>query len=709
MNEGRKLNQQYYFFKKNIIKCLPEGSRIALIMSSGYELSQWILECFCKNIVVIPISPFLSEEKKKFILSFSQSHAVIDENSKFTLLGKAPLSNLEDSFIIFSSGSTGDPKGIVLTKEAVMDNANTVAHLHNFTPSRGHATCLPLHHVNALMMSLLGTYIKKAPLSILSKFNSLDYFDLIERTNCRTASIVPALLDRLVNDKPRWPECLDYLITAAAPLSSILAKRFFDLYGPRVRQGYGLSEAVNFSFTCPLMSESEFIKEYIEKKPPVGLPLLGTEFRIINNEVQLRGKSIMRCYWNNQKATSEIFTNDGWLKTGDLGYMDNGYLRLSGRIKEVINRGGETIYPTDIEEEWTRQGVPNPFAAFRVHDERLCDDIGMCFEQKRGYAIENILKNSLYKPSVVIKTILKRTETGKIKRNEMGKNIYSMSTSEERYEMLLQAAYKTSLQILEKGIPNDTSNQVKFIYEECKKISKCKYLDHNYKLYKEDSPGYFALSILDKHWEDICNGCKGEDIVRQYPSFWKKLMTEWPMKDYALLTSNFMIKMGLLENKNIVELGAGVGNTSTLVASYIHGHYIRTDIFPDICKRTPLLGDVCYYDFNEPPFLENQDIVFAVNALHCAKDKRKTLMYINKMLKEGGILVAGEGMPNTQEQTPWALNAFFGLFDGWWDQGGFISRSVWLEFLESVGFCDWGYSVLRAGKHDLGGIFWAKK
>jgi hypothetical protein len=102
--------------------------------------------------------------------------------------------------------------------------------------------------------------------------------------------------------------------------------------------------------------------------------------------------------------------------------------------------------------------------------------------------------------------------------------------------------------------------------------------------------------------------------------------------------------------------------------------------------------------------------MFAVNALHCARDKTATLSHLHAMLREGGTLVLGEGQPRTDARaTPWALNPFFGLFRGWWDVGGFLSRREWLRALRDARFTQVGFAARRAGAHDLGGVIWAVK
>ena len=211
-------------------------------------------------------------------------------------------------------------------------------------------------------------------------------------------------------------------------------------------------------------------------------------------------------------------------------------------------------------------------------------------------------------------------------------------------------------------------------------------------------------------WPDIAaRKLEGEQVFSGDPGLWKRAMTEWPMGGFARMTADFLNEHGLLGGK-VLELGAGVGSCSALVAGHVTDGFIRTDLQPFLLKRQRIAGTVERYDFNEPGKWRDLDTIFAVNALHCAKDKPATLRHLREMLRQEGALVLGEGRPYTDARgTPWALNTFFGLFRGWWDVGGFVARNGWLEALREVGFARIGFAVRRAGVHDLGGVIWAVK
>lgn len=219
-----------------------------------------------------------------------------------------------------------------------------------------------------------------------------------------------------------------------------------------------------------------------------------------------------------------------------------------------------------------------------------------------------------------------------------------------------------------------------------------------------------CLQQLMLAWPKLSQGLmQGEQILADNPMLWKRAMMEWPMGSFAAMTAEFMIENKLLDG-HVLELGAGIGSCSTLVAGNVGDGYIRSDLQPFLLKRQRIAGSVDHYDFNLPGHWKELDTIFAVNALHCAKDKVITLGYLFEMLRAGGMLVLGEGAPHTDNhKTPWALNGFFGMFRGWWDIGGFLSREDWLAALDKVGFRNLGSASWCAGSHDLGGVIWAQK
>jgi len=191
------------------------------------------------------------------------------------------------------------------------------------------------------------------------------------------------------------------------------------------------------------------------------------------------------------------------------------------------------------------------------------------------------------------------------------------------------------------------------------------------------------------------------------PGFWQKLMTTPPMGDYARLCADHILSNRDICELSFLELGAGVGNLTSLIAKNMKS-YLRTD------KEAKLLNEKWQvqqevYDFDKPAKWRDIHTVAAVNALHCAQNKRATLSYIYEILRSGGSLIFSEGQNPVLDNEPWALNLLFGFYDGWWDRGGFLTRTEWIETLDEVGFKNINFIKMNAGVYDLGGLIWAQR
>jgi len=276
------------------------------------------------------------------------------------------------------------------------------------------------------------------------------------------------------------------------------------------------------------------------------------------------------------------------------------------------------------------------------------------------------------------------------------------------YADLLNKARSVAESIATRGIAPQTGS-AKYIFEQSKALTKALPAPESV-LGADAGPAYEVLELLEKNWPELARGeTTGEWLILRKAGLWVNLMQGWPMNTYARMTAKFLEDRGLLGDKAILELGAGVGSTTRLISDRVGERYVRTDLFPQLLAKTKAPGTIARYDFNQPGSWRDLDAIFAVKALHCARDKKATLRYLYEMLAPGGTLVVGEGVPLTAGEIPWALDMCFGMFDGWWDVGGLLTRGQWLEHFEEVGFKDSGFSVLRSKQHDLGGIVWAVK
>lgn len=698
------------------LRRVPKYARVVVCGPSGPRFAGVITECLDRALVAVPVEPHAGDARMAQIADRVAASVVVDGRGE-----RWSARTVRDdhdhpqaaglSFVIFTSGSTGVPKGVMLGWDSVSGNASKVAGILGIAPDRPHATCLPFFHVNALMMSLVGSRITGAPLVICGRFSPQEYFRQIRQASVATAAVVPALLHRIVEARPRWPDTLECLITAAAPLDSDLAARFYRAYGPRLRQGYGLSEAVNFSFMMPMLDAADFRAQYLRRQPPVGVALPATEVVLDGTEVVLRTPDVMRGYWGDPAATGAVLGQDGWLRTGDLGEMRDGFLVLRGRRDEVINRGGEKLYPLDIEREWRQAGLAGGGAAVPVPAGELGHDIGLVLAGGSLLGVQGLRAPATTAPVAAEAGGLLTTSTGKLRRREMGRRLAGRRENPARYQELLAYAHRIAAGVAA-GPARPQGARASRMWAHAVSLAQsgpAERAEHEEAVIR--SAAHDALDLLAGYWPAIATAAgDGTAMMRQRPGLWRRLMTEWPMGSYAELACAVLRARALLRG-SVLEVGSGVGNTTSLIAPLVQGSLTWSDRSPDLVARGTWPGRGVVLDFDRPPpeGLGQFTAIVATNALHCAADKRASLAWLRSLLVDGGTLVLAEGSnPTTPDGMPWALDFLFCAFDGWWDRTGFLTRWEWLCLLEEAGFDHLGYSALRAGRHDLGGVVWGR-
>jgi len=674
---------------KEKMKHLPKGSRVLIKRSDPAGISEALIGNWELGLVSISVEPYFTPKSiMDFIEQDCSPHAIInctDNDDIFEFIDGGELSPEGDHAIFYTSGTTGKPKGVVQTRKGMEHNARATASLHGFDSNSVHLTALPLYHCNAAAMSLFGNYFVNGTAVFLKKFTPESYFGYAEKYKATTANLVPRMVADLIDAKLPMPDCLNYVLTAATALSQELAAGFYNLYGNRLRQGYGMSEAVNFSFTMPMLVDHMFKKHYVDSYPPVGLPVGGQEFRIVGGEVQVKGENLMRCYWNREEETECAFDGE-WLRTGDRGELRGEYLVLTGRFKEIIIKNGENYSPVMIEDEYRRAGVKGDLAVVACKDKRAGEDIALVCEEYQPIEMDN----PKLQPAAVRYGEVKRTQTKKPQRLAMSKGLVSKALPSGGYEGTLAAAGRIAKQILHEEPVNP---QQYYLHNQAIKLAKYSAVGEPYDSVK---PYFDVIQKKLHHWWNLGS------INHIFKGLsWEELMVDSPMGEFPKLADEFCRENKLYKGM-VLEIGAGVGNFSRLVPKHVN--YTRSDISKkfligkyeneidlDICSEYPVSGF---------------DLIVGVNVMHCAMDKRESIRHAYNALKEGGVLLLAEGQ-NPGEA--WALDLLFGFIDGWWDLGGFINRQEWLEIMQEFNPAETGYSVYREGKYDLGGLIWMKK
>ncbi|MFD3620582.1 class I adenylate-forming enzyme family protein [Streptomyces sp. NPDC058676] len=280
------------------------------------------------------------------------------------------------ALLIYTSGTTGVPKGVML------DHANIDAMVEmgrqalEVGPADRCLLILPLFHVNGIVVSVLLPLLVGASVVVAGRFDPRTFFDLVEQERPTFFSAVPtiySILAALPDDVRPDTSSLRFGVCGAAPASADLLSRFEARYGFPLVEGYGLSEGTCGSTINPVNGP--------RRAGTVGLPFPGQEIRIVDadgsevapgldGEVVVKGPNVMRGYLGRPDETAKVIV-DGWLHTGDVGHLDaEGYLTLVGRSKDMIIRGGENIYPKEIEDVLAGDSSVLEAAVIGVPDEK---------------------------------------------------------------------------------------------------------------------------------------------------------------------------------------------------------------------------------------------------------------------------------------------------------------------------------------------------
>jgi long-chain acyl-CoA synthetase len=285
-------------------------------------------------------------------------------------------SDADAAVILFTSGTTGAAKGAVLTHGSIRTAALNAGVALELAPADVMLGAAPFSHVLGQATGILSTVSAGAAIAVVPRFEAADTLRFMAETATTIVLGVPAMCITLCRaarkaDHPLPPVRIGHV--GGAPVPQELAREFERTFGAKVREGYGLTEMSGIA-TTSMPGE--------ERRPgSVGRPLGGTELRVVSaaceplppgdtGEVQFRGRSVFAGYWRDEHATREALSPDGWLSTGDMGYVDeDGYLFLVDRKKEMIIRGGYNIYPRELEEVlYTHPGVVEAAVVGVPHD-----------------------------------------------------------------------------------------------------------------------------------------------------------------------------------------------------------------------------------------------------------------------------------------------------------------------------------------------------
>ncbi|MDV6260085.1 class I adenylate-forming enzyme family protein [Rhodococcoides yunnanense] len=355
---------------------ISHGDVVAIMLPNQVEFVIALFAAWRLGATATPVNPSLTAQEIGFQLDDCSAALVVtalelelklaSDVARLTDLTEQPdAAGLNDApvqttandlaLLIYTSGTTGKPKGVMLDHANLTAMTSMSIDAFSLDADEHSLLILPLFHVNGIVVSILSPLAAGGRATIAGRFDPSTFFDRVEAAQPTFFSGVPtiyAMLANLPDTVVPDTSSLRYAVCGAAPASPALLAAFEARFGVPVVEGYGLSEGTCASTVNPLNGP--------RKPGTVGLPLPGQEIRIVDEQgdtiddgrpggVLVKGANVMRGYLGRPEETAETI-QDGWLRTGDIGKLDeDGYLTLVDRAKDMIIRGGENIYPKEIE------------------------------------------------------------------------------------------------------------------------------------------------------------------------------------------------------------------------------------------------------------------------------------------------------------------------------------------------------------------------
>jgi acyl-CoA synthetase (AMP-forming)/AMP-acid ligase II len=413
LNPGYREDEFSFFLEDTnakVLLCMAEGSEAARKAAAGKGVPVYTLEMDASGAVTIAGAP--------------------------TGKKAAPPTPDDIALVLHTSGSTGRPKRVpILHRNITASTANIVEH-YTLTPQDVSLCVMPLFHVHGLVASTLSTLQSGGTVAIPNKFNPLSFWRTVRDSGATWYSAVPTIHNLLLSratERPAGCEGLRFIRSCSAALPPEMMARMEELFGAPVLEAYGMTEASHQMSSNPQPPHA--------RKPGSVGPGTGVKIGILDDagtvlaagergEVCIQGPNVVSEYENNPEATAKSFTN-GWFRTGDQGFLDaEGYLTLTGRLKELINRGGEKIGPREIDEVLLAHPAVAEAVAFGVPHKMWGEEVAAAIVLKEGepatesailaFCKERLADFKMPKKLYMVATI-PRTATGKIQRGAVAK------------------------------------------------------------------------------------------------------------------------------------------------------------------------------------------------------------------------------------------------------------------------------------------------
>lgn len=454
-------------YGKHLLKRgLKKGDKISFMMGNGYQTTKIFLAAMYSGFVISPLNLNAQPSQLTYVLEHSDTKLVfvtdfqhdrlleslipVQRNIEVVVIDKNreeifPHEDLADwvlpdlteedpALLLYTSGTTGRPKGAILTQKNMVSGGHNVVEAHDLSADDVALVSLPLYHINAEIVSVMAPLVCGSSIVMPERFSATQFWPLLSQYRCTWFSVVPTIISYLASgtdiaDKDYHLNQIRFGRSASSALPPSLHQAFEKKFNISVVETMGLTECAAPVFSNPMDPKK---RKYGSPGQPVG-----NEAKIVDNqcrecptdvvgEIMIRGDNVLREYYKDPEITAQALEPDGWFHTGDLGYMDeDGFVFVTGRLKELIIKGGENISPREIDECLYAHPDVLDAAAVGIPDEHYGEEIMVCCTLKQGAACtedqlhEYCLKHlGKYKTPKVIKLLdyLPKGPSGKIQR-----------------------------------------------------------------------------------------------------------------------------------------------------------------------------------------------------------------------------------------------------------------------------------------------------
>jgi len=405
---------------------VSQGDVVSLLMPNSVEYIIAYFACWKLGAIAGPVNSLLKADEVAFVISdsdakvllvhsdflptiYSISHglpdlrAVIEFDDEATAtnglsaetiaIGEETDVNLDsEAIIIYTSGTTGKPKGCLLTHGNLIANARQISQWLGFTKDDRLLTVMPLFHMNAVSVTTISALYAGGSTVVSPKFSASRFWQIVSDYEVTSFGSVATMLSILLGTYPDGvpkglkTDQLRFAMCGSAPVPTEVLQRFEETFNCLVIEGYGLSES-----TC----RSTFNPPDERRRPGSCGKAIGNEMQVVDEEdrevtngelgeIVMRGENILKGYYKNKEATATAFRN-GWFHTGDIGYRDaDGFFYIVDRKSDMIIRGGENIYPREIDQILYQHPAVAAAATIGVPDPLYGEEVAAFLVLKEG-------------------------------------------------------------------------------------------------------------------------------------------------------------------------------------------------------------------------------------------------------------------------------------------------------------------------------------